>query len=631
MNKVRTTWNIRQGDPTKIGARRTVDGYNFALELEDQETPLELLFYKKGENEPEQVIPVPDTYRTGNIAAVTVKYTGLHRYEYSWKQGDVFVEDPCAPVLYGTPPFGQKPKEGQVVRGGVLKEAAPKPLAKKIPYEDMVIYKVHVRGYTMEKHAGVRKRGTFRGLEEKLSYIQSLGMTSLELMPAYEFAEYPKLQKRPSKYLGPMEKESRLNFWGYTNGCYFAPKASFAAGNSPESELKSLISALHERGMECLMDFYFPDKIAPDRVLDILHFWKMEYQVDGFVLFGAGAWIELIARDALLGDTKILCPGFDEKRLCGEHGPAVRRLAEYHSGFQDAMRRFLKGDEGQMNGFFYHIKQNPATHGVIHYMANHDGFTLADLVSYDYRHNEENGEENRDGNANNYSWNCGEEGETRKKKIKALRLQQMKNALMLLFLSQGTPLIYGGDEFGNSQKGNNNAYCQDNEIGWVDWSKAKQNASLTAFVRELTALRKAHPILHMPYELRTADYKAYGWPEISFHSERAWFANTESTCRQAGILYCGAYAAKADGTPDNFLYVLYNMYWDKKTIALPILPEGMNWYPALDSAEMVEPERAEAVAADDKMREVGPRTIQVLVGCREKSLTDESISDQKTE
>ncbi len=611
MDKGTKAWSIRQGDPTKMGASRTIDGYNFALELKDQTTPLELLFYKKGEAEPEQVIPLSREYQTGNIVSVTVRHTGLHRYEYVWKQGETLLEDVCAPVLYGTLPFGTKAEPEQRLRGGVLKEAAPAPLKEYIPYEDMIIYKVHVRGYTMEKHAGVRKRGTFRGLEEKLSYIQSLGMTSLELMPAYEFLEYPRLPKRPSKYKGPMEKKEHLNFWGYTDGYYFAPKRAYAATSSPESELKSLITALHERGMECLMDFYFPDQIAPGRVLDILHFWKTEYQIDGFVLFGSGAWIELIARDALLGDTKILCPGFDVQRLYGEQRPSVRRLAEYHCGFQDAMRRFLKGDESQINSLFHFTRENPSTHGVVHYMANHDGFTLADLVSYDYRHNEANGEENRDGNTYNYSWNCGEEGETKKRKIKALRLRQMKNAMMLLFLSQGTPLIYGGDEFGNSQQGNNNAYCQDNEIGWVDWSKAKRYAELTECVRTLTAFRKAHPILHMPYELRTADYKAYGWPEISCHSERAWFANTESTCREAGILYCGAYAQKADQTPDDFIYVLYNMYWDKKSIALPILSEGMHWYPVLDSQGLVS---KEPIPSEDKMREIDARTIQVLVG-----------------
>src|SRR5699024_172274 len=146
-----------------------------------------------------------------------------------------------------------------------------------------------------------------------------------------------------------------------------------------------------------------------------------------------------------------------------------------------------------------------------------------DLVSYDYRHNEENGEANRDGTGYNYSWNCGAEGPTRRTAILELRRRQMRNAVLLLMLSQGTPLLLGGDEFGNSQGGNNNAYCQDNATGWTDWSSARKFAGFTEFVKSVIRFRKAHPILHMPCELRATDYRSLGWPEISFHSERAWY------------------------------------------------------------------------------------------------------------
>lgn len=282
------------------------------------------------------------------------------------------------------------------------------------------------------------------------------------------------------------------------------------------------------------------------------------------------------------------------------------------------MRRFLKGDEDQINSFQYYVKKNPAGCGTIQYMANHDGFTLADLVSYDYRHNEENGEANRDGTGYNYSWNCGAEGPTRRTAILELRRRQMRNAVLLLMLSQGTPLLLGGDEFGNSQGGNNNAYCQDNATGWTDWSSARKFAGFTEFVKSVIRFRKAHPILHMPCELRATDYRSLGWPEISFHSERAWYANQENTCREIGVLYCGAYARKEDGSPDDFLYVIYNMHWSDHVFALPDLPEELRWHLAVDSGKKDE----EAVCAageeiplkEKKSLKVGPRRILVLIG-----------------
>ena len=342
------------------------------------------------------------------------------------------------------------------------------------------------------------------------------------------------------------------------------------------------------------------------------------YAVDGFVLLGEGVWMELLARDEILQDTKLICPGFDIKGMYGGKAPERRCLGEYHGGFQNTMRRFLKGDEDQIPGFLYYNKENTATHGVIHYMANHDGFTLADLVSYDYRHNEENGEENRDGCTNNYSWNCGIEGETRKIKVQKLRERQMKNAILLLMLSQGTPLLYGGDELGNSQNGNNNPYCQDNEIGWVDWSRSRKFSGFTRFVQDVIRFRREHPILHMRRELRVTDYRSLGWPELSYHSERAWFSNTESSSRQAGILYCGAYVQDEEKPGDDFIYVMYNMHWNDYTFALPDLPEKSNWYLAVDSGkkaeEAVSPKGAEEKIEERKFLTVKGRTIVVLIG-----------------
>jgi isoamylase len=611
-------WDIRQGDPTKLGTSRTVDGYNFAVRTENAE-PLELLFYKKGTDKPEHTIAIPEEFRTGRIWAVTVLATDLHLYEYRYKQGNKIFSDENARVVWKKKKFGELPDKEAVSGSSVLQADRAKPLAGYISYEDMIVYKVHVRGYTMHKNSKAAKKGTFEGLQEKIPYWKEMGYTSIELMPAYDFDEYQIPDEENMRYQKMNIADVRLNYWGYAKGNYFSPKATFCASKQPEQSVKDFVNALHQEHMECLMDFYFPAEIAPGRIMEILRFWRVEYQVDGFVLAGDGAWLELLFRDDVLADTKLICPGYDMSRLYGAKGPKVRRLAQYNMGFQNTMRRFLKGDEDQVGDFLYYAKQNPVTHGEIHYLANHDGFTLADLVSYDTRHNEENGEENRDGNSYNYSWNCGIEGETRKTIITDLRRRQMRNAILLLMLSQGTPLIYGGDELGNSQKGNNNAYCQDNPTGWVDWGKARRFSGFTEFVRDSIRFRKEHPILHMPFELRPTDYKSLGWPELSYHSERAWFSDTECSSRQAGILYCGGYAhnEENDGT-DDFIYVIYNMYWEKHKFALPDLPEKMKWYLAVDSSrkdeEAVGRQGEELLIEEKKSLVAAPRTILVLIG-----------------
>lgn len=275
--------------------------------------------------------------------------------------------------------------------------------------------------------------------------MENLGITSVELMPVYDFQEYPPKEEKQSRYQAMESAVRRLNYWGYTKGNYFAPKPSYCTSRQEEQEVKNFISALHENHMECLMDFCFPAEVSPEFVVEVLRFWRMEYKTDGFVLYGDGVWIELLARDEVLADAKLICAGADMDRLYHLQDHKIRRLGECNQGFQDVMRRFLKGDEDQAAGFLYHSKRNPVTHGVINYMVNHDGFTLADLVSYDSRHNEENGEENRDGSAYNYSWNCGVEGTTRKNSVLELRKRQMRNAMLMLLLSQGTPLVYGGD------------------------------------------------------------------------------------------------------------------------------------------------------------------------------------------
>ena len=251
-------------------------------------------------------------------------------------------------------------------------------------------------------------------------------------------------------------------------------------------------------------------------------------------------------------------------------------------------------------------------------MANTNGFTLMDMVSYEQKHNEENGENNRDGSNENYTWNCGEEGPTKKRAILRTREKQLRNAVLLLFLSQGTPLLLAGDEFGNSQAGNNNAWCQDNETAWLDWSLMRKNRWLHDYIAAIIAFRKAHPMFRLPREPRCVDYIACGHPDVSYHGKSAWYADPDVSCRQLGILYCGEYAELPDGTKDDWFYVACNMHWNPHEFGLPKLPEGYQWSAAIDSSlermKGLIPEGAEKPLEDQKTLTVPERSIVVLRG-----------------
>ncbi len=283
----------------------------------------------------------------------------------------------------------------------------------------------------------------------------------------------------------------------------------------------------------------------------------------------------------------------------------------------------------------YRIRRNEPGYGVINYMANTNGFTMMDMVTYDRKHNEANGEDGRDGTDYNYSWNCGVEGPSRKKKIVDMRKQQIRNAMLFLFLSQGTPLLLAGDEYGNSKSGNNNSYCQDNEISWINWNQTKTNEDILDFTRHAIAFRKAHPMLCGKQALRAADYKACGYPDISYHGVKAWYPEFENFRRQLGILYCGSYAKREDGSQDDFIFVLYNMHWDRHTFGLPNLPKNFRWHVAADTAKAdvngFYETGAEPILEDQKVYLVEGRSIAVLLGKAVPGLCEEPEMPQKAE
>lgn len=494
-----------------------------------------------------------------------------------------------------------------------------------LSFQESLFYLLHVRGFTMHSSSGVKGKGTFNGISEKIPYLKDIGITTLELQPAYDFLEIDaELEKEhhqvKSGYPAYNPKESekeKLNYWGYKEGFYYAPKAAYAEGDACV-ELKNLVRELHKNNMELVLQFYFPDTVKKSEISNILHFWVEEYHIDGFHLMGNDIPVDLIAEDDFLADTKLLFSQFNMDKLYPEKEfLSNKHLAEYQDSYMYDMRRFLKGDDNMMNTVLSQMRYIPEKAGRIHYLSNYNTFTLMDLVSYDYKHNEENGEENHDGNDYNASWNCGEEGVTKKRKIKQLRIKQVKNAMTILMMTQSTPLIFMGDEFGNSQKGNNNPYCQDNSLTWLDWSLIQKNNEIHEYWKKLVHFRKSHGILHPEKQLLLMDTMSCGYPDLSYHSENAWKVRTEGYIRHIGIMFCEAYEKKNYEIANGFIYFAMNMHWDGHLIGLPKLPQNMQWKLLLNTEEENKAKADETnvtvLERSDYIKEVAPRSIQVYV------------------
>lgn len=561
------------GYPLMLGANRMMGGVNFALEVPEG-AAASLLLYKKKAKEPTQELEFTEGNRTGSVVSMFIPGFREEDYEYNFIVNGKIVHDPCAYSIRGREHFGEEmDADVHKIRCGFLPKKFydwEEDKNPRIPYSDLLLYKVHVRGYTKAAKGVTGTKGTFKALTGMIPYWQELGINAIELMPSYEFMEVEE-PTAVSGMVSEKRKEGKINYWGYGKGFYYAPKRSYCATKDVENEVRNFVKALHMAGMECIMEMYFPKETNPFLALRALQFWKLFYHVDGFHLMGDGVPDSLILKDAILSDTKLMLMGFDANEV--KESSRQKTVAEYNTGFLQDMRRFLKSDEDMIPGVSWRVKRNNDKYAVINYMAFQDGFTLNDCVTYNYRHNEANGEENQDGCSYNFSWNCGFEGPSRKQNIRQIRDRQIRNAFLMMLLSQGTPMIYGGDEIGNSQNGNNNAYCQDNAIGWIDWKGLKKNEKLLEFVKKTIAFRKEHPILHTEKELRGVDYKAKGFPDVSLHGERAWYCNSENTSRLLGVFYCGGYAEKADGTEDDFIYVIYNFHWENRNAALPNLPE----------------------------------------------------------
>ena len=612
--------SVLEGRPYPLGA--TVIGrheVNLAAVLPGKED-CGVILYPHGETG-ELRFPFQSSDRIGSVFCMKLSGLSPAGYDYNFYKGDEVVTDPCAKRILGGGKWGER-ADG-TLRGALAAPAfdwaGDRPL--RTPLCDTVLYLLHVRGFTKHASSGVRAKGTFEGIAEKISYLKELGVTAVELMPAYEFPELeePKPQgvsmaEAAAHYRDKLPKadaEPRINFWGYKKGYYFAPKASYARGGDPTASFKGMVKQLHENGIEVIMQFYFPGDVPPALVPEVLRHWVCEYHIDGAHLMGEGVPAGLAASDPLLAETKLFCQDFPADAVRGPgQEPEFKNLAYYRDSFLYDMRRFLKGDEDMLSSALYHLRNNPKQAGVVNYMTNYEGFSLADMVSYERRHNEENGEENRDGLSYNASWNCGVEGKTRKKSVLELRQRQMRNAAALLLFAQGTPMLTAGDEFGFSRGGNNNPWCQDNAVNWLDWRLVKRNGAFLQFVKDAIRLRKSHPILHRPEELTMMDFIAAGYPDLSYHGEEAWRLSVGKTSREAGVMYCGRYAKTDRRADDDFFYIAYNMHWEEKRLALPKLPAGLVWSVVMDTAREGQPE---ASVGDNGMKvRVEGRSIKIL-------------------
>ncbi len=553
-------------------------------------------------------IELPDSLKRGAIYSARISgIENIKDYDsYNYFSDDEFFCDPYAKQFYGLEKFGQFVPDADI--RAKLDNKADFTTSHDTfdwkgdehsftPYEDSFVYLLHVRGFTKSPSSNVpvAKRGTFAGIIEKIPYLKSLGVTAVELMPAYEMNEIDYANKRSDKRSSNLysnngkisDKNSvvlKPNFWGFKKGYYFAPRTAYCENpQDAENEFKSFVKTMHQNGLEVIMQFYFDEHESGTLIIDALRFWRCTYHVDGFHMKGSVIPLRLITNEPLFTDIKIWYEHFNYWDIYEGSPVSTRLLADYNNAFLYHSRRFLKSDDNCVSDFQKAMIASGPDHGVINYICDYEGFRLMDLVSYEHKHNEENGENNKDGTDNNLSWNCGIEGRTRKHDILKLRKKQIKNVLSMLFFAQGTPMIFAGDEFGNSQNGNNNPYCQDNEIGWVDWKAMERNSDILEYVRYLSSLRFGNRILHERATFKQMDYISCGYPDLSCHGKEAWRPDLSGHSHMLGMLFCGLYDTDRKDSP--FIYVFFNMHWTPQEMALPDLPEGYEWKLVCDTDE----------------------------------------------
>ena len=646
-------FQIRPGFFREFGAVAIPGGVNFTIHTHGATSCELLLFHRKAE-EPYAVIPFPESYRIGFCYSMIVFDLDIEEFEYAYRLDGPYDEkkglrfdknkillDPYARAVTGQSQWGHVNNAQHGYRARVVQSNFDwgDQRHHSIPMEDLIIYELHVRGFTMDESSGVKHHGTFEGLREKIPYLKELGVNAVELMPIFEFDEMRDVRL--------IDENELIDFWGYNPVSFFAPNTSYCSSmeyNREGLELKTLIKDLHDNGIEVILDVVFnhtaegnefgpcfsfkgfdnniyymltPDghyynfsgcgntlncnhPVVRDMILECLRYWVIEYRVDGFRFDLASILgrnddgtplsqpplLRSLAFDSILGNVKLIAEAWDAGGLYQVGSfPSWKRWAEWNGRYRDDMRRFLKGDDFLAQTAAARITGSPDLYdpayrggnASINFLTCHDGFTLYDLYSYNQKHNEANGWGNTDGADDNNSWNCGVEGETDDPAILALRKRLMKNACTVLLCSRGTPMFLSGDEFADTRYGNNNPYCQDNLISWLDWSLLKKNKDLFDFFQYMIQFRKDHPVIRKDLE------PSYlGVPAMSTHG----LTPDETNFSGDSHVVCVRFAGYNEATQkEDLVYLAVNSGWFPVTLTLPELPEHYEWKVAVNTGD----------------------------------------------
>ncbi len=667
-------FEVRPGFYDINGATAIPGGVNFTVHSRGA-TSVELLLFHREQDEPFAVLPFPEHYRIGNVYSMIVFKLNIQEFEYAYRvdgpyepeRGLIYDKtryllDPYAKAVTGQSAWGKTQPHGQHYKARVVKDdfdwgSTRNPL---IPMEDLIIYELHVRGYTMDDSSNVRCPGTFAGLMEKLPYLEELGVNAVELMPIFEFDEMLDYRE--------VDGQKLYNYWGYNTVSFFAPNTSYTASteyNREGNELKRFIQACKQKGIEVYLDVVFnhtaegnemgpffsfkgfdnniyylltPEgyyynfsgcgntlncnhPIVHQMILDCLRYWVTTYRVDGFRFDLASILgrdengapmvspplLQAMAFDPILGDVKLIAEAWDAGGLYQVGSfPAWNRWAEWNGRYRDDMRRYIKGDEGMAQAAALRLTGSKDLYDTqarrnasVNFLTCHDGFTLHDLYAYNDKHNEKNGWNNTDGANDNNSWNCGVEGETDDPGVNALRERMVRNAITLLMCSRGIPMFLAGDEFGNTQHGNNNAYCQDNATSWLDWSLLEKNRGLFEFFRYMIRFRKAHRVLRA-----NTNNGACGFPDVSFHGTAPWKEEFGGHDHYVGVMFAGW---ERESGPQ-VVYVASNAYWCELEAELPQLPASMSWHLVVSTWQ----EEQGAYLQRGNRFTIGPRSVLVF-------------------
>lgn len=669
---------VRPGMYLINGATPVLGGVSFTIHSIGA-TACELCLFHRAEEQPYAVLPFPEHYRIGSTWSMIVFGLDIREFEYAYRMDGPydparglrfdktkFLLDPYARAVTGQSRWREKHTGVTEYHARVVEDDFHWGDFHDlhIPFQDMVIYEMHVRGFTQHPSSRVWNPGTFEGIVEKLPYLKKLGINTIELMPIFEFDELAEERIYNEKQL--------INYWGYNTICYFAPNTSYSAAveyNHEGTELKTLIRTCGQHGIEVILDVVFnhtaegdergpffsfkgidnnvyymltPDgkyynfsgvgntlncnhPVVRQFILDCLRYWVVEYRVGGFrfdlaTILGRDEdggpiskppLLESLAFDPILGSVELIAEAWDAGGLYQVGSfPAWNRWAEWNGKYRDDLRRFLKGDTGLAHAAIQRICGSPDLYppdkrqnASVNFITCHDGFTLYDLYAYNQKHNEQNGWDNTDGANDNNSWNCGAEGETDDPEICALRKRLRQNAFAVLLCSRGAAMFLAGDEFGNTQFGNNNAYCQDNEISWLDWTELDKQHDFFEFVCRMIAFRKEHPVLR-----GTIEPAQCGFPDITLHNSRAWCDHIDDYTHVIGILFAG-YQAQCD--EDDMVFLAINAHWEPHEQELPDLPEEYRWQLVMHTA--CDQPFAPDTPFDGKWVTLGARSVAIFV------------------